>query len=115
MKGVVAAVQGKAGADPERKTSKTGKEYCRFNLATEKYAPYGERAETQWVTVMVFGDPIDYVMDKVRKGVEVYAEGGLSTSIWEKDGKPQIQITIMAWTIQAMARFSNNPDMEAPL
>ena len=81
---------GRLGADPEIKQMVNGKSVARLSLATSntwKDKNTGEKKEkTEWHRVVFFGRPAEIIDQYVKKGQELYVEGSLSTSKYEKDG-----------------------------
>lgn len=65
---------GRLGQDPEAKTSKDGKNYCRLNVAVTHYKPGGEKS-TEWRNVTVFGKTSEYCIKYLKKGNVVAVEG----------------------------------------
>jgi single-stranded DNA-binding protein len=114
MRGIQAAAQGRIGNEPEQKFSAAGKQYIRFNMATDKYAREGEKAETQWVTVMYFGGEQDLLMGDIHKGVEVYAEGSLNVGEYTVREEHRISVTIMAFFVQPIAAFKRPGSEKGP-
>lgn len=89
---VEAALFGTLGRDAEPKTSKSGKDYLRLNVAVS------EGEATTWVSVTAF-DPraIENAAGYV-KGARVYVEGKLSLSEWTAhDGTTRHGLSVMSW------------------
>ena len=84
---------GRLGADPEIKQMVNGKNVARLSLATSntwKDKNTGEKKEkTEWHRVVIFNEGlVNVVQQYVKKGVQVYIEGQLTTRKWkdEKSG-----------------------------
>lgn len=74
---------GRLGKDPEGKTTRDGKEYSQFSLATSKRIREEER--TQWHNVTVWNEhTAKYVNDFAIKGTTVYVEGEIEYRTWDK-------------------------------
>lgn len=77
---------GNVGADPELKTTQSGKRITNLRLAvTEKWRDSsGERKErTEWVSVVCFNEGLCKVIENyVKKGSKLYIEGSLQTRKW---------------------------------
>jgi len=82
---------GNIGKDPDIQTTKSGKKFARFSVATSerwKNKSSGEYDEkTTWHNVVVWSEPTaNYLENNAAKGLKVYVEGHLETRKWEKDG-----------------------------
>jgi len=84
---------GRLGADPEIKQMVNGKNVARLSLATSntwKDKNTGEKKEkTEWHRVVVFNEGlVNVIQQYVKKGIQVYIEGQLTTRKWkdEKSG-----------------------------
>ena len=93
---------GRLGADPEIKQMVNGKSVARFSLATSntwKDKNTGERKEkTEWHRVVIFNEGlINVIKQYVKKGVQVYIEGQLTTRKWtdEKSGQDKYSTEII--------------------
>ncbi len=81
-------ILGRLGADPESITSKSGKPYCRFSVATTytKKMPNGEKeSQTTWHKVKVFGKTAEHCQMYLRKGSTALIEGYLSKHSFKRD------------------------------
>ena len=80
----------RAGADPEIRATKDGKQIANLRVATSETwkDKSGERQErTTWHTVVSFHEHITKVIEQyVKKGSLLYIEGALQTRKYEKDG-----------------------------
>lgn len=61
---------GRLGANPTLSTSKQGKPYAKLNVATG-----GKNEQTQWHSVVAFGQSAEYAALYGRKGSVVFIEG----------------------------------------
>jgi len=81
---------GNLGNAPELRTTKTGKKYARFSIATnEEYKnANGEKVkETQWHSLIAWGGLAEYVEKNLSKGNEVAIDGKLiHYNYVDKDG-----------------------------
>lgn len=91
---------GNLGFDPELKYTQGNQAVLRLRLATnESYkSASGEWQErTEWHTVIVWGKRGEALQKILRKGIQVYIEGGLRTRQWEdKDGNKRSTTEIVA-------------------
>lgn len=102
MDGIVVALQGRLGGDPETRYLPNGSEVLQFSIApNDSRAPEGQ---TEWVRVSIFTEKLaDGVADKLQRGVEAYVEGRLQLNRWEaQDGAQRAGLRVNAWTVQSM-------------
>jgi single-strand DNA-binding protein len=83
-------VLGNLGADPELRSSPSGVTTCRLSIATSMNwtdKNSGEKKEkTEWHRVVFFGRSAEVIDQYLKKGQQLYIEGRLQTSKYEKDG-----------------------------
>ena len=83
-------ILGRLGADPDLRSSPSGVTSCNLSIATSQNwtdKSSGEKKEkTEWHRVVFFGRSAEIIDQYVKKGQELYVEGSLSTSKYEKDG-----------------------------
>jgi single-stranded DNA-binding protein len=90
------------GRDPERKVSKSGRDYLRLNVR----AGVGDGA--QWIGVMVFAD-VDELAGRLKKDSKVYIEGSITADAWiDKDGKARANLNVMTWHCVETHRIGRN-------
>jgi single-strand DNA-binding protein len=81
---------GNLGSDPEIKTFESGKKQTKLKIATnESYRDAdGKKVEnTEWHTVIFWGNPIEIIEKYLQKGKEVAISGKLTYRDYEdKDG-----------------------------
>ena len=84
---------GRLGADPDVKQMVNGKSVAKLSLATSntwKDKNTGEKKEkTEWHRIVIFNEGLVKVVQQyVKKGMQVYIEGQLTTRKWkdEKSG-----------------------------
>ena len=96
-----ATIIGHLGADPEIKSFNDGGKIANLRIATSeswKDKQTGERKErTEWHSVVISGDGLVGVAEKyLRKGSQVYVEGGLRTRKWtDRDGNDKYSTEIV--------------------
>lgn len=81
---------GSLGADPEMRYTQGGIAVLSFRMATtEKWkdkSTGAQKEETEWSSVVVFGERATEYAAHLRKGSYVRVEGKLKTEMYEKDG-----------------------------
>lgn len=99
---------GRLGRDPEtRYASEGGTPICHLAVATSRR--YKDRdgnrgEETEWHNVVLFGKTAEIAQRYLQKGSEVYVEGRLRTSSYEKDGVKRYSTEIIGESMQLGAR-----------
>lgn len=77
---------GHLGRDPEMRYTPAGKPVTTFNVATSRTwnTADGERhSETEWFTIVAWGNLAEICKQYLTKGQQVYIEGRLQTRRWE--------------------------------
>ena len=91
---------GRLGKDPETRYMANGTAVCNFTVATSerwKDKDTGEsRERTEWHAVACFGRLAEICGEYLTKGSQVFVEGRLQTSSWEKDGITRYKTEIVA-------------------
>ena len=94
---------GNLGADPELRYSPQGMAFSNFSVATTELwsdKSTGEKQErTEWHKIVAFGKTAENCAKYLSKGRQVYVEGRLQTSSYEKDGQTHYITKIMADTV----------------
>ena len=98
-----AIILGHLGRDPELRYLQSGQPVCKLNIATSrKYTNKNNESveETEWHRVSVWGKQAEHCNNYLTKGRQVYVEGRLRTSSYEKDGQKHFTTEIIADTVQ---------------
>ncbi len=97
---------GNLGRDPESRHMPSGEQVVNIALATTDTwkDKNGEKQErTEWHRVVIFGKLAEIAAQYLRKGSQVYFEGGLRTRKWQnKDGNDQYTTEIVADKMQML-------------
>ena len=94
---------GNLGRDPEIRYSQQGTAVVNFTVATSEVwtDKNGKRQEhTEWHRITVFGKQAENCERYLSKGRQVYVEGKLRRSSYEKEGQTHYSTDIIANTIQ---------------
>jgi len=88
VNGIVAAVQGRLSRDPEIRYTSRGTAMLALDLAVndEKRA---EGAPTEWVRATCWGEVAEQLVERLKKGHEVYCHGRLEFRTWMKQDGSQ--------------------------
>ena len=99
-----AIIVGRLGRDPEIRYSQQGTAVVNFSIATSEEwhdKASGEKKEkTQWHRIVAFGKLAEVCGKFLAKGRQVYIEGRIQTSSYEKDGQTHYATDIVANTVQ---------------
>lgn len=94
-----AIILGRLGQNPELKYTPSGNAVCSFSVATSdawKDKSGQKQEKTEWHRIQVWGKLAEICNQYLKKGSEVYLEGKIQTSSWEKDGIKQYMTQINA-------------------
>lgn len=81
-------ISGFLSRDPELRQTRNGDDICQLNVPVKQ--GWGEKEQTNWFRVQVWGKRAKSLADNLRKGIKVNVVGELT--IGEYDGKPQYEI-----------------------
>ena len=107
---------GHLGQDPEMRYTPTGRPVTTMRIATSrtwKSADGERRSETEWFTVVAWGNLAEICNQYLAKGRHVYFEGRLHNRRWEdSDGNKRLTTEIVA--DQMLMLDERADDKEAP-
>ena len=107
-------ILGRLGADPELRSSPSGVTSCNLSIATsinwtDKNS--GDKKEkTEWNRVVFFGRPAEVIDQYMKKGQQLYVEGRLETSKYEKDGIERFSTNIIGESFNFISGSSTQMD-----
>lgn len=107
-------ILGRLGADPELRSSPSGVTTCNLSIATsinwtDKNS--GDKKEkTEWHRVVFFGRPAEVIDQYMKKGQQLYVEGRLETSKYEKDGIERFSTNIIGESFNFISGSSTQID-----
>lgn len=97
---------GNLGADPEIRYMPDGTAVANFSIATSdewKDKNTGEKkSKTEWHRIAAFRRLGEICGEYLKKGKQVYIEGKLNTTQWEKDGVTRYTTQIIAEKLQML-------------
>ena len=118
---------GNLGRDPEVRYTQGGTAVASFSIATsERWTDRdtGEtRERTEWHRIVAFGKLGERCGEYLSKGRQVYVEGRLQTSSYEKDGITRYTTDIIASVVQFLGTkdasqdsrsYANTPESHMP-
>jgi single-strand DNA-binding protein len=89
---------GRAGKDPEIKSTANGMTIANLSLATDESRKDQQgnwQKETTWHNLVAFKKTAEIIQQYVQKGSVLYVEGKIQTRSWEKDGVKQYRTEIV--------------------
>ena len=108
---------GNLGRDPEMRYSTSGNPMTSFSVATNRRyttASGEQRDETQWFSCTAFGRLADTCNQYLTRGQQVYVEGRLSTSQYDRrDGTPGFSLNVFVTDVQFLGRRDEQPGGDA--
>lgn len=105
---------GHLGSDPEMRYTANGTAIAKFRLATnESYVDKsGNRQEqTEWHLVTAWGKLAEICGQYLAKGKQVFIEGRLRTTSYEKDGIKRYTTEIVARDMQMLGGGAERPGL----
>ena len=84
----IITITGNLGQDPKHASTRDSQEVCNMSVGVRQ--GWGDRENTNWYRVAVWGKRAKHVADNLRKGMKVTVVGEFSLS--EYEGKPQLEV-----------------------
>lgn len=107
-----AMIIGRLGQTPELKYGQSGTAVCSFSVATSESwtdKQSGQKQEkTEWHRITAFGKLAEICGKYLSKGKQVYVEGKLQTSSYEKDGQTHYVTKIIADNVIFLGSAGSN-------
>lgn len=91
-------LMGRLTADPEVRTTTTGKSVCSFSIAVERsYAKSGEQRQTDFINIVAWGSTANFISKYFTKGSMIALQGQIQTRNYEdKNGNKRTAFEILA-------------------
>ena len=116
---------GRLVADPELKTTNTGKEVTNFRIAVDKPYQKGSEREADFFDIVAWGKTAAFIAQYFKKGKPIAVVGSLQTHTYEaKDGSNRRVTEILANNVEFVPTSKNDsytvpqgvsqPDIAAP-
>lgn len=114
-----AILVGNLGRDPEISYTPSGVAVAKFSLATSerwKDRNSGEMQErTEWHRITAFGRLAEICGEYLSKGRQVYIEGRIQTTSWEKDGVTRYTTEIIASEMKMLGGRDSSDAVGQPM
>ena len=93
-----AIIMGRLAADPELRTTGTGKLVTSFSVAVNRsFVRQGEERQTDWIDCVAWGQTAEFVTKYFRKGSMIAVQGRLQTRSYDdKNGNRRKAVEIIA-------------------
>lgn len=96
-----AMILGNLGRDPELRYTPGGQAVCQFSVATSRNFKDREgnwQEDTEWHSVVIWGQAGERAAERLRKGSKVYVEGRMTTRSWDdpKSGEKKYKTEVIA-------------------
>jgi single-strand DNA-binding protein len=102
-----AIIIGNLGQDPQITYSKNGLSVCKFSIATTDYLKKGEK-KTNWHKCVAFNKTAEAISEYFSKGNQIYIEGRIDYSSYEKDENKVYTTNIIVNTFSFVSKNNNN-------
>jgi single-strand DNA-binding protein len=108
-------IMGNLTRDPELKAIPGGKSVCSLSIANNRiYTKNNERVtEVSYFDVEVWGPIAENVNKYLKKGSGIIVEGRLKQDRWEKEGKTQSRVRIVANNVHFMPKKTGGDESSA--
>lgn len=102
-----AIIVGNLGRDPELRYTQGGQPVCNLAVATSRRYTNNRTnelvEETEWHRIVVWGKQAEHCNNYLVKGRQVYVEGRLRTSSYEREGQRHYSTEVVAETVQFLS------------
>lgn len=98
---------GYLGADPELRTTATGKLVAKLSLATTRKITRQDGSsveDTSWHRIIAWERVADFAQSYLRKGSQVFVQGRLQYRKWDQGGERKFSTEIVAMTLLGLDR-----------
>lgn len=103
---------GNVGKDAELKYMASGAAQATFSVAvnSNRKNKAGEwESETEWFSVVLWGDTAERLAQHISKGKAIYVEGRLQTRSWDDDkGTKHYRTEVIGQAVQLLDRKAND-------
>lgn len=96
-------ILGRITKEPQIQYTNSGVAYMQNSIANDR--GYGDNKKTAFVPVVMWKQQAEYVSKKATKGSLVAVSGYIQTREYEKDGKKNYVVEVVAEEIQILDKF----------
>lgn len=107
-------LMGRLTADPELRTTTTGKEVATFSIAVDRsFVKAGEQRQADFINIVVWGSTAKFIRDYFSKGSMIAIQGSIQTRNYEdKNGNKRTAFEVVAREVSFCG--SKNESSPAP-
>jgi single-strand DNA-binding protein len=99
------SLTGRLCADPELRTTNSGKDVCSFTIAVRKVIKAQDGTDADFIRCKAWGQSATYMNDYMTKGRLVGVEGRLETSKWtDQQGNKRETLEVVCNRVEALDR-----------
>lgn len=96
---------GRLTADPELRTTGTGKSVCNVSIAVDRFAVEEEQQSVDYIPIQVWGKVADNLCEYQKKGSQIAVEGSIRNDIWtDTDGNKKNKIYVLARKVEFLSK-----------
>lgn len=105
---------GRLTADPELKTSQSGKEYTRFSIAVDRtYQKQGEERQVDFINIVAWGKTAEFICNYFSKGKRIALTGSILTGSYTDDnGNKRYTFDVIANNVEFCESKNSEPQSE---
>ena len=90
-------LMGRLTADPEIRTTTTGKSVANFNIAVDRAYSKGDNKQTDFITIVAWENTADFISKYFGKGSMIAIQGQIQTRSYEdKNGNKRTAFEVIA-------------------
>lgn len=106
---------GNVGKDPEVRYLNNDTAVASFSLATsESYKDKNDewQTKTEWHNIVTWRNTAKYVENRVKKGMQIFVEGKLTTRSWDdKEGNKRYTTEVVANSLRLLGKREENGNL----
>lgn len=92
----IVTLMGRLTAEPELKTTNSGLNYCRFNIAVDRPTSKDKERQTDFISCIAWRTTAEFICKYFSKGNRIALNGNIQTGSYEKDGQKIFTTDVIA-------------------
>ena len=92
----IITLMGRLTATPELKTTNSGLNYCRFNIAVDRPTSKDKEKQTDFINCVAWRQTAEFICKYFSKGNRIALNGNIQTGSYEKDGQKVYTTDVIA-------------------
>lgn len=97
---------GRLARDPDMRKGSSGTTVCKMTVAVD--SGYGDKKETSFIPVVVFGKIAENCEKYLSKGSQVAVNGKIQTGSYEKDGRKVYTTDVIASSVEFLSKSKSS-------